>query len=264
MSRAKGMLSFVMFKSVIDELHKNLIYLTLNFQGEPYLNADLFEFVKYAKSKNIYTATSTNAHFLDDDNSRKTVESGLDRLIISVDGTEQNAYSSYRVGGDIDKVKQGIENIIKWKKQLDSEMPFVVLQFLVLKTNEHQIAGIKRYAEKVGADKLELKSVQIYDSSNFEHLLPSADQYARYKKHEGKYVIKNKLRNRCFRMWSSCVITWDGFVVPCCFDKDAEYTMGNINTSPLRSIWKSSNYNTYRKKIFKSRKSVGICCNCTE
>lgn len=66
--------------------------------------------------KKIYTATSTNAHYLTDENARKTVESGLDRLIISIDGTTQDTYKQYRVGGNIDKVILGAKNIVKWKK----------------------------------------------------------------------------------------------------------------------------------------------------
>ena len=66
---------------MIDQLAPELLYLTFYFQGEPYLNPDFLEMVKYATSKKIYTATSTNAHYLNDENARKTVESGLDRLI---------------------------------------------------------------------------------------------------------------------------------------------------------------------------------------
>ncbi|MCR6720110.1 MAG: hypothetical protein NVV59_07350 [Chitinophagaceae bacterium] len=66
--------------------------------------------------KKIYTATSTNAHYLTDENARRTIESGLDRLIISIDGTTQEVYEQYRVGGQLNKVIEGARNIVKWKK----------------------------------------------------------------------------------------------------------------------------------------------------
>jgi MoaA/NifB/PqqE/SkfB family radical SAM enzyme len=91
------------------------------FQGEPYLNPEFLEMVKYASQKNIYTATSTNAHYLTDENARKTVESGLDRLIISIDGTTQEVYQQYRIGGNLEKVIEGARNIVKWKKALNSK-----------------------------------------------------------------------------------------------------------------------------------------------
>jgi MoaA/NifB/PqqE/SkfB family radical SAM enzyme len=97
-TRPTGMLEKNFFKETIDEINKELLYLIFYFQGEPYLNTDFLEMVQYASSKGIYTATSTNAHYLTDENAKKTVESGLDRLIISLDGTTQNTYKqiSYR------------------------------------------------------------------------------------------------------------------------------------------------------------------------
>ena len=104
------------FSETIDQLHKDLLYLVFYFQGEPYLNPSFLDMVKYASNKKIYTATSTNAHYLTDVNSKQTIESGLDRLIISIDGTTQETYEQYRVGGKLEKVIEGAKNIVKWKK----------------------------------------------------------------------------------------------------------------------------------------------------
>src|SRR5580765_5714461 len=76
-TRPTGMLEKDFFRETIDQLHKELIYLVFYFQGEPYLNPDFLDMVKYASSKEIYTATSTNAHYLNDDNAKRTIESGL-------------------------------------------------------------------------------------------------------------------------------------------------------------------------------------------
>src|SRR3954464_12958801 len=103
-TRPTGMMEADLFKKTIDELHQTLMYLIFYFQGEPYLHPQFTDLVKYASSKNIYTATSTNAHYLTDENAKKTVESGLDRLIISIDGTTQETYESYRIGGNLQKV----------------------------------------------------------------------------------------------------------------------------------------------------------------
>src|SRR5277367_6222715 len=112
-TRPRGMLEKIFFRNMIDQLAPELLYLTFYFQGEPYLNPDFLEMVTYATSKKIYTATSTNAHYLNDENARRTVESGLDRLIISLDGTTQEVYGQYRVGGDLEKVISGTANIVK-------------------------------------------------------------------------------------------------------------------------------------------------------
>src|SRR5204862_7596085 len=106
--------------------------------------------VSYASGKKIYTATSTNAHYLNDNNARRTIESSLDRLIISIDGTTQDVYRQYRVGGRLDKVLERTKNIVRLKKQMKSKTPFIIFQFLVVRPNEHQIADVKVLAKDIG------------------------------------------------------------------------------------------------------------------
>src|SRR5438046_4457252 len=137
-TRPTGMLQKDFFSETIDQLHKDLLYLVFYFQGEPYLNPSFLDMVEYASTKKIYTATSTNAHYLNDDNAKRTIESGLDRLIISIDGTTQEVYQQYRVGGRLNKVLEGTKNIVKWKKELRSKTPFIISQLLVVKPNKHQ------------------------------------------------------------------------------------------------------------------------------
>ena len=253
------------YKKTIDELYRDVSYLIFYFQGEPYLNPQFLDMVKYAYDKNIYTATSTNAHYLNDDNSRKTIESGLDRLIISIDGTTQETYEKYRIGGQLEKVIEGTKNIIKWKKQLKSKTPHIIFQFVVFKPNEHQVNDVKELAKKLGVDEVRIKTAQVYDYENGNELIPSNEKYARYSKREnGKYEIKNQLNNHCWRLWHSPVITWDGLVVPCCFDKDAQHRMGDLKTSSFADLWRNQQYQKFRSSVLHSRKEVDICKNCTE
>jgi radical SAM protein with 4Fe4S-binding SPASM domain len=264
-TRPTGMLEGEFFKSTIDQLHKRLMYLIFYFQGEPYLNPRFLELVKYASSKGIYTATSTNAHYLNDANARKTVESGLDRLIISIDGVTQEVYQSYRVGGKLEKVIEGARNVIRWKRELKSSTPHVIFQFLVVRPNEHQIEDLKKLAEETGVDEVGLKTAQVYDYEDGNPLIPTIEKYSRYKKgSDGKYRIRNRLLNHCWKLWHSCVITWDGTVVPCCFDKDAEYKMGSLKEQRFKELWKSPVYRKFRASVLKSRGEIEMCRNCTE
>ena len=265
-TRPTGMLQKDFFTQTIDDVHKELLYLIFYFQGEPYLNPDFLEMVKYAAAKGIYTATSTNAHYLTDDNAKKTVESGLDRLIISIDGTTQDVYKQYRVGGSIDKVIEGAKNIMKWKRELKSKTPFVFFQFLVVKPNEHQIEDIKRLAKEVGVDEVRFKTAQVYDyETDPNNLIPTTDKYSRYKKNaDGTYSAKNKMANRCWKLQHANVITWDGLVVPCCFDKDATHQLGNLKTQSFKEVWHGDNYKQFRSELKKSRKNIDICANCSE
>lgn len=265
-TRPTGMLKKDFFRQTIDEIHKELLYLIFYFQGEPYLNPDFLEMVKYASSKKIYTATSTNAHYLTDDAAKRTVESGLDRLIISIDGTTQDVYQQYRVGGNLEKVLQGAKNIVKWKKELNSKTPFVFFQFLVVKPNEHQVEEIKKLAKEIGVDEVRFKTAQVYDFENDpNHLIPDTDKFSRYKKNkDGSYSPKNKLANHCWKLQHANVITWDGLVVPCCFDKDAMHQLGNLKNQSFKEIWKNDNYRQFRNELMKSRRNIDICANCSE
>jgi radical SAM protein with 4Fe4S-binding SPASM domain len=264
-TRPTGMLQTGTFRRVIDELSKSVSYLTFYFQGEPFLHPDFLDMVEYASSKGIYTATSTNAHFLREEQARQTIASGLDRIIISIDGTTQETYESYRKGGDLSKVIEGAKNILRFKKELKSRTPHVVFQFLVVKHNEHQIDELRILADDLGVDQVVLKSAQIYDYKNGSALIPSNEKYSRYRKNgDGKYSVKNELMNHCWKMWHSAVITWDGKVVPCCFDKDAQFVMGDLQENSFAEIWEGEKYVSFRQSLLRSRNEIEICRNCTE
>lgn len=265
-TRPTGMLQKDFFRDTIDQLSKDLLYLVFYFQGEPYLNPQFLDMVQYASSKGIYTATSTNAHYLTEANARKTVESGLDRLIISIDGTTQDVYEQYRVGGKLNKVLEGAHNIVKWKKELKSKTPFVFFQFLVVKPNEHQIEDVKQLAKEIGVDEVRFKTAQVYDYENDpNNLIPTIDKYSRYRKNQqGEVEFKNRLQNHCWRLWHATVISWDGLVVPCCFDKDAQHTLGDLKGQRFKEVWHNDKYKRFRREVLSSRKNIDICANCSE
>jgi radical SAM protein with 4Fe4S-binding SPASM domain len=265
-SRPTGMLQKDFFSETIDDLSKDLSYLVFYFQGEPFLNPEFLTMVQYAASKKIYTATSTNAHYLKDDIAKRTVESGLDRLIISIDGTTQETYEQYRVGGNLAKVLEGAANIVKWKRELKSKTPFVIFQFLVVKHNEHQVEDVKRLAKEVGVDDVWLKTAQVYDYKNDpNNLIPENKKYSRYQKGKnGEMEFKGNNANHCWRLWHDPVITWDGAVVPCCFDKDAVHKLGSLREESFASLWKNNNYRRFRADVLKSRRNIDICANCSE
>lgn len=252
-------------QKVLDELSPTLMHVILYFQGEPLINKNFTELVKYAHSKKILTSTSTNAQLISDDYARRLVESGLDRLIISMDGTTQETYEIYRVGGKLERAVKAIEHVVRWKKELKSASPLVEIQFIVLKSNEHQLQEIRQLAKKLQADKLTFKTAQLYDFENGNPLLTSIDKYARYKLgSDGKYHIKAPLKNSCKRLWKGAVINSRGDVLPCCFDKDSKYVFGNSGRESFEKSWHSDKAYKFRKAILTDRKQFEMCRNCTE
>lgn len=264
-SRPTGMLQDKLFKHTIDQVKGHLTWLHLYFQGEPFLNPHFLEMVSYANSKGIFTSTSTNAHYLQKSQVQEILQSGLKQLIVSMDGITQEIYAKYRVGGNIEKVQEGIKLLLEERNKSSQNFPRVVLQFLVTGQNEHQLPDLKLWAKEMHVDELQLKTTQIYDFENGSELIPSDLGYSRYvPTGNGKWKLKKKLENKCWRMWQGAVSTWDGKIVPCCFDKDAEYVMGELKSQSFTSIWSSLPYQNFRRQLLNDRSQIEICRNCTE
>ena len=238
----------------------------LYFQGEPFIHPDFPEMISMAHGKKIYTMTSTNGHYLNEETSDKIISSGLDRLIISVDGSTQDVYQQYRVGGDLGRVVSGVKALVSAKRKYQVRHPYIVWQSLVIGPNEHQVVELQRLGRDLGADEVKLKSAQLYNFHQGHKLLPKNQRYSRYQKSEdGTYRIVTNTGNHCWKMWHSAVVTWDGRIVPCCFDKDAKYQFGKaINDDFFNDVWHGHSYDGFRKEILTARSNIDICRNCTE
>ncbi|MCB9245277.1 MAG: SPASM domain-containing protein [Flavobacteriales bacterium] len=263
-SRPTGMLNPEMNKRIIDQLGTTLSYITYYFQGEPLLHPGFSEMVHYASSKKIYTASSTNAHHLNRSTCDTLIDSGLSKLIISIDGSTQESYSTYRIGGNLNKVIDGTRNLLEARRVKKAANPVIVWQFIVFRHNEHEIGQIRQMAKELGVDSVQIKTAQLYDPDENLEMLPSDKKWSRYTVDNGKVKFEPSHLNSCRRMWSGCVITWDGEVVPCCFDKDAKYGMGNIQSSDFESIWNGDKYRDFRDTLFRGRQNIDICMNCSE
>lgn len=264
LTRPLGLLNFADFKSWIDQIKDYGFYVQLFFQGEPYINKHLPEMIRYAQRNNVYISISTNGHFVNERNVDHILENAPDKLIYSVDGLDEESYQKYRVGGTFKQADEGLRLLINRKKQLNKKRPYVEFQFIVMKQNEHQLEDVKNYCNEVGVDKLVFKTMQISSYENAVKFLPNNPKFRRYLVKDGKFSIKSKLKNHCFALWRTSVITWDGKVVPCCFDKDAEHTLGILNGKRFSDIWISDEYQKFRSTVLADRKQTSICTNCTE
>jgi radical SAM protein with 4Fe4S-binding SPASM domain len=108
-----------------------------------------------------------------------------------------------------------------------------------------------------------MKSMQIIRDEEIQMWQPSDERFRRYTKKDGIYTLKNSLPNRCARIWFNPVVTWDGKVVPCCFDKNAEYVMGDLSKDSFREIWDGPKYRIFRRSILTGRNMIDVCRNCT-
>jgi radical SAM protein with 4Fe4S-binding SPASM domain len=259
MTRQKGFMDIELFRKIVIEMRPYLYNINLFYQGEPMIHPRFFDFLELSRGTKV--TVSTNGHFLSEGNAEKIARSGLSKIIISLDGMDKETYSMYRQGGEFEKVIRGIKDVSQEIVKTGSSMNLEI-QFLVNRHNENQIPSVRKFSREVSA-VLRLKSMQIINNEHFDHWLPENEKYNRYKKNNGSYTIKNNLGNNCLRLWLNPVVTWDGKVVPCCFDKNAEHIMGDMTSSSFRTIWNGEKYKKFRNSVLTGRMSIEICRNCT-
>lgn len=274
--RSKGKMSFDNFRRIIDELGAYLYRVDLHNWGEPLLNDELYRMISYARSHNIQVRVSSNLNIIDRLKAEKLVRSGLDVLIVSLDGASQETYAQYRVGGRFDKVISGIKMITKLKKELNVSKPFIIWQFLVMKHNEHEIPKAKSMTKELAVNQLDLFAIQcdmgrqIFwdDKTRIEKAaswLPSDEEFCVYDLTTGKR--KNPPKT-CNFLWVQSAINWNGSVSPCCALYDEKYDFGNAFTIGFKNIWNNDKYRQARK-IVRTKKTTkndlqNICCYCAK
>lgn len=269
LTRQRTSLDFEQFKIIVDKLPPTVRMLLLWNQGEPFLVKDFISMIEYAKQKSLYIVTSTNGHFFrKPEEVKKVVASGIDEIIISLDGADQESYQKYRVGGDLEIVKQGVQNLARQKNRLQQNKPLLHLQFILMKHNISQKREMITLGKEMGADKLSFKTLQVTSWKEGEDFLPDDPTQTRYqtKSDNGKYKTRRRrfFADDCLRLWYSAVVNCDGQVSPCCFDKDGEYSQGNLLRSDFTSIWKGESFQKFRQSLLDSRLKLEMCQDCTE
>ena len=264
LTRQKGCISLEDFEKIINKLPASVKELYLWGQGEPFMAPDFIGMIRCASARGFKTIVSTNGHFLDAP--REIVQSGLDVLIVSLDGVNQDTYTSYRIGGDFNRVVDGITGVAKKVKEIGYG-PVIELQCLVTCRTAGEIEAFKSLAYRIGAHRIVFKTMQAASMENGSSYLPDDMKHTRYRIKADGNLEPDKLwflKNRCLRFYYSFQIDWQGNVLPCCFDKDSTYVMGNVFKDSVANIWNSENYRSFRDKINRQGRVLPMCKDCTE
>jgi len=270
--RKKGFMTLNTFKKIIDEIGDYLYDIILYNWGEPLLNQQIFEMIKYAKEKNIKVEISSNFNHFNDRMCYKMIKSGLDTLLVSLVGASQESVSKYQIGSNFALVINNMKKLVGMKKELNSKLPYIQWRFLVNKYNESEIKKAKIIAEEIGVDRLEIgifrcnmeKELFMDNEAQFNDVkdwLPKNEILSMYD--YTKKEKKNKHRY-CGWLWENSVINWDGSVSPCCAVWQEKYDFGNIHDMPFFEIWNNKKYQDARK-IIRGDKIVrpdNICYIC--
>lgn len=266
-SRPGSILRFEEFKKFIDDAGDYLLLIILWNWGEPFLNPDIFRMISYAKSKNIIMHSSTNGNVkFDEEKAEKLVDSGLDSLVIAVDGASQDTYSKYRKGGNLDQVLENIKTIVRVKKIKRSETPRLIMRSVVMQHNEAELPLMRRLAEELEVDYFTLKTVDMPPSIGQDldkDYAPKSNRYRRYEYKDGSYQRKQK-PFMCMRPWKRITLDALGEIIPCEYEYKDLHTFGSIqNGRSAVSAWKGKVAQEFRKKFNLGNNDYYLCKDCT-
>ncbi|MHB8158777.1 MAG: radical SAM protein [Desulfocucumaceae bacterium] len=260
--RKVSALSLDLLKKAVDPLAPYLYEVYLYNWGEPLLNPELFEFVKYCSQRRIRTIVSSNLTLFEPKMMDELLASGLDTLIISLDGTSSQTYLQYRQGGNFEKVMANMKGILKEKGNRKSGRPKVVWQFIVFSFNEQEVSGAVKTAREAGVDEIRF----IASFSNMEEMPYQDDgqkqaQLMNYLPSDSRFHLfpsspdKNgSLRKQCNYLWGQISLRTDGGIAPCCGSYYQRDDFGSLTKAEILDVWNNDKYRAARRAV----KSGGI------
>jgi radical SAM protein with 4Fe4S-binding SPASM domain len=230
------MLSFKNYKTFLKNFENHALSIALYNWGEPFLNKDLFSMIDLTREKRIGTTLHSNFNLFSEKMAEDCVKSGLTHVYLSIDGNTQEAYSQYRVKGNIDTVFDHVKMLIAAKKRLKSKYPIVTWKFLVFEHNKHEVEDARKHAHELGVDSFEVfmatpKIMDIYDIAQENRNNPNFVQD----------------EDGCKSLWSSIYVNANGMVLPCSLSYRNEESFGNLLENDLQTIWNNRNYTTARR-----------------
>lgn len=261
MKRKKGFMDLEKYKGLIDEVSVFVKEIVMNFAGETLLHPQTGEMISYAERKGVSVTIGTNGTI---DKMEEVVKAGTSEVLFALDGLTENTYSKYRRGADLKTVKENLRKLTEAKRKFGSDKPNIVLQFVVMKDNEHEIDGIMELGREYGVDEVAYTPVIINDffstdkSDLVSRYLPENSQFRQYKR-AGNRILERK-PTLCVWVFQS-VVLFNGDVSMCCFDFDGNYTPGNaFEEGGFLGVWNSRAYRKFRVNII--RRKFDLCNQC--
>ncbi|MBV6343161.1 radical SAM/SPASM domain-containing protein [Candidatus Magnetobacterium casense] len=261
LGRPKGYMSLDNFKKILDSVGDQVNTMLFYGMGESFLNRDAYDMIRYATGKGIYVSACTNGEILDID---KLVGSGLSEISFQISGLSQETHAQYRVGGNLSKTLANLSAAIeaKAKGRMSTK---VQVGFIVMKHNEHEIKQVTNL-KKLGADEVLIIAPCVRTVEQGKKFMPAEDKYWYYDREafSREVLVPRKVpHNRCWWIYYSTVVWWDGDVVPCCRDARGEHVMGNVLNQPFADIWNGERYREFRLAVSRVQGLMLLCKLCS-
>jgi radical SAM protein with 4Fe4S-binding SPASM domain len=259
-------LSFEKFKNIIDRKKSYLYNIEMYGWGEPFLNKEIYKMIKYAKKNRIFVRISSHFNNISYQNVDEIIDSGLDFIILSIDGASQETYQKYRRNGDFNKVMKNVKSLIYRKKKMSKNTPFLEWQFIVNSYNEHEMEKVKRMAEDLGIDRLRFMSfspIHINEDNNKEEAEKWLPKNKKYRQWEDSLNPKGYVfSTNCGYLWESLTIGSKGQINLCPNRIGSQVDCGEVDDE---NFWNKDIFTKPRKLFQKEKLETRIpCSGCRE
>jgi MoaA/NifB/PqqE/SkfB family radical SAM enzyme len=255
---AKNM-DFDDFKKIIDNSYKSFSAVVLFWSNEPLLNKEIARMVRYCDELNLYTFISTNVMLLTEEKIRELIKSGLDELLVCIDGFSAKTYERFRKGAKFETVKGNIESLCKIKKESNALNPWVEIQYIETKQNSEEVASCQEWAKEIGVDKFRLQP--LYITRHLRDFKKLGDEFCIGKNWEERYKNKSrKGKNSCKNPNSTVCVLVNGQLAICCYDIKSTYRFGSLLENSFESIAKNKKYLKIKKQ--GEKRGLSICKGC--
>jgi radical SAM protein with 4Fe4S-binding SPASM domain len=222
------------FKNIVDKIQNHAIRVSLYDMGEPLLNKNIYNMIKYASDKHIGTLISTNFNLFKKKHLDALFNSRLTVLEPCLDGFSQEKYAKYRAGGNVEIVKDGIRMIMARKRHAKAKWPIVDVQIVLFDHIRNEIPIINNFLKKYKVDKITYRQENLGFNS-------------------ASTTIANKSqanKSACFWLYIGMTVRPDGNVYPCCGRGFNRFAYGNILRQDLSEIW-NNKYYQFSRAIFQ-------------
>jgi len=254
--RPKNFLPFEKHKKIVDEVSEYALFLFLYYIGEPFEHPQIYDMIRYAHKKKLSVYTSTNGLLIDtEEKAGKLVESGLDTLLVSFTGLDEESYKLTMRGGSFHKLVNNLKLISQEKKKRKSKTPIVKLRFMIMKHNEKDVHKLKDFAAEVGGDIINIRAIWVqYKNDTIKEYVPKGSIYARYDIKDGEIQYKTLNKGRCEWLWLGGIIGMDGKALPCCIGFNEDTQLGDIEKEgSYKAVWNNEHYRKLRQEILDKK-----------
>ena len=259
--RKKQIMSTEMYKYIVDSMAKytdEIDMFDLFGLGEPFLDPQLLDRIRYAKDKGFRNiGISTNAHLLDSDKQLPLLESGIDTIIFSIDGVKKETHEAIRKRVDFDRVVSNCINIIRLRDEYDFKVKFVV-RFIRQPTNHDQWDDFKHFwLSEISPDKGDF--ITLYDMHSWGGKVATKSEILK-----GKIVNAEIEKMACHHL-DNLIILADGSIPLCSEDwLDSPFRLGNVNDHSPMELFNGDRFNRIREVHAAGNKNkMSICRECT-